>query len=165
MKKIIFVRHAKSSWKYDVSDSKRPLKRRGIIDVSNVSKEFKLNNIDIDAVYSSNAKRALDTCNIFLDTLEISKVMIETSEKLYDFSGNQVVSFIKQLNNSLETVLIFGHNHAFTSVVNTFGSLFIDNVPTSGLVMIEFNIESWQELKKGITTLVLFPKDLKANQY
>ena len=165
MKKIIFVRHAKSSWKYDVSDSERPLKRRGIIDVSNVSKEFKMNNIDIDAVYSSYAKRALETCTIFLDTLEISTGTIETSENLYDFSGNQVVSFIKQLNNSLETVLIFGHNHAFTSIVNTFGSLFIDNVPTSGLVMIEFNIESWLDFKKGITTLVLFPKDLKANQY
>ena len=164
MKNIIFVRHAKSSWKYDVLDTERPLKSRGIVDITNVSNEFKINNLHVDAVFSSYAKRALDTCEMFLETLGMSSNIIEITKNLYDFAGYQVVSFIKQLDNSLDTVMIFGHNHALTSIVNTYGSDCIDNVPTSGLVMIEFNIESWLDFKKGITTLVLFPKDLKPNR-
>jgi len=160
MKNIIFVRHAKSSWKYDVLDTERPLKSRGIVDITNVSNEFKINNLHVDAVFSSYAKRALDTCEMFLETLGMSSNIIEITKNLYDFAGYQVVSFIKQLDNSLDTVMIFGHNHALTSIVNTYGSDCIDNVPTSGLVMIAFDIDKWQDLKQGKTTLVLFPKDL-----
>jgi phosphohistidine phosphatase len=59
--------------------------------------------------------------------------------------------------------MIFGHNHAFTSIVNTFGNSYIENVPTSGLVMLEFNINNWQDLTHGKTALILFPKDLLSN--
>jgi len=160
MKKIIFVRHAKSSWKYDVLDIERPLKNRGIIDITNISNEFKMNNLGFDRVYSSYAKRALDTCGIFLETLGRSSNIIEISKNLYDFAGNQVVDFIKKLDNSQDTIMIFGHNHALTSIVNEYGSDYIDNVPTSGLVMIEFNIDNWKDFRQGKTLLVLFPKDL-----
>jgi phosphohistidine phosphatase len=57
--------------------------------------------------------------------------------------------------------MIFGHNYAFTSIVNRFGSTFIDNLPTCGLVWIQFDINSWKEIKTGITKLVIKPKDLK----
>ncbi|HMB99567.1 MAG TPA: histidine phosphatase family protein, partial [Flavobacteriaceae bacterium] len=161
MKKIVFVRHAKSSWEYDVIDSERPLKSRGISDIVNISNKFKMSNIGLDAIFSSYAKRAVDTCDIFVENLGISSELVQISDKLYDFGGNEVINFIKSLDNSLNTVAIFGHNHALTSIVNTFGDTYIDNVPTSGLVMIEFNIESWNKLTQGHTALVLIPKDLR----
>ncbi|MDU8886965.1 histidine phosphatase family protein [Yeosuana sp. MJ-SS3] len=161
MKKIIFVRHAKSSWEYDVPDSERPLKSRGVTDIFNISNKFKMSNIHIDAVYSSHAKRAADTCDIFVENLGISTKIVQISDKLYDFSGDNVVSFIKSLDDSLQTVAIFGHNYALTSIVNTYGDKYIDNVPTSGLVMIDFNIDHWKNLSKGQTVLVLIPKDLR----
>ncbi|MEJ2112618.1 MAG: histidine phosphatase family protein [Flavobacteriaceae bacterium] len=161
MKKIVFVRHAKSSWEYNVPDTDRPLKSRGISDIVNISNKFKMSNIGIDAIFSSYAKRASDTCDIFVENLGFSPETIQISDKLYDFSGNQVVSFIKSLDNSLKTVAIFGHNYALTSIVNTFGDKYIDNVPTSGLVMIEFTINSWKDLTQGHTALVLIPKELR----
>ena len=33
MKRLFIIRHAKSSWKYSVSDLNRPLKKRGIINL------------------------------------------------------------------------------------------------------------------------------------
>jgi len=161
MKKIVFVRHAKSSWEHDVIDSERPLKSRGVSDIFNVSNKFKMSNVKIDAVYSSHAKRAADTCDIFVENLGMSLDFVQISDKLYDFSGNQVVSFIKSLDNSLQTLAIFGHNYALTSIVNAYGDNYIDNVPTSGLVMIEFNIEDWKDLSKGHTSLILIPRDLR----
>lgn len=161
MKKIVFVRHAKSSWEYDIIDSERPLKSRGVSDIVNISNEFKMSNIQIDAVYSSYAKRAADTCDIFVGNVGISPNSVQISNDLYDFGGNNVVKFIKALDNSLDTVAIFGHNYALTSIVNSFGDQYIDNVPTSGLVMIEFNIDNWNDLTQGHTIMVLIPKDLR----
>ena len=36
-----------------------------------------------------------------------------------------------------------------------------DNVPTCGVVILEFNIDRWEDLNKGTTLKTLFPKDLK----
>ena len=55
MKELIFVRHGKSSWKYDVGDRERPLKSRGISDAKLVSQVFKNQNVGIDAIFSSPA--------------------------------------------------------------------------------------------------------------
>ena len=57
--------------------------------------------------------------------------------------------------------MLFGHNYAITAFVNTYGDKYIDNVPTSGLVAIEFDMDHWNELKPGKTLITLFPRDLK----
>ena len=161
-KKIILVRHGKSSWEHGVGDRDRPLKRRGINDASIISKEFKKIEYRIDKIYSSPANRAFSTCKIFATNLDWLKDSINIEETLYDFSGENVMRFISNLDNSLNTVIIFGHNHAFTSIVNIYGDQFIDNMPTSGLVVISFNIESWQHAKYGQTELVMFPRDFRS---
>lgn len=161
MKNLILVRHAKSSWDHNVSDDKRPLENRGITDAQLVSLEFKDHLFKTDMVFSSPANRALTTCKIFLKNLEISDKLLIVSHKLYDFSGENVVDFIKNIDKQLNNVIIFGHNYAFTSVANRFGSLFIDNLPTCGLVWIQFEIDSWEDVEKGKTKLIIRPKDLK----
>ncbi|WP_179344782.1 SixA phosphatase family protein [Winogradskyella ursingii] len=161
MKSIILVRHAKSSWKHDVIDRERPLKSRGKNDAKLVAKQFLKHNIDVDKVFSSPAKRADLTCKIFSNHLKFDKYQVQTAEELYDFGGENVISFIKSLKNELNTVMIFGHNHAFTSISNIFGSEFISNLPTSGLVKMNFDISSWEDLKKGETEFIIIPKELR----
>jgi len=161
MKNLVLVRHAKSSWDYNVSDDERPLANRGITDAHLVSREFKEHLFSAEKIFSSHANRALSTCKIFLENLEISDKLLIISQKLYDFSGENVKGFIKSIDNQLNNVILFGHNYAFTSVSNHYGSLFIDNLPTCGLVWIQFDIDSWKDVDKGITKLVIRPKDLK----
>jgi phosphohistidine phosphatase len=161
MKNLILVRHAKSSWDHNVSDDKRPLANRGMADAQLVSNEFKEQCFKVDKIFSSPANRALTTCKIFLKNLEIPDNSLTISPKLYDFSGENVVAFIKTIDEQLSNVMIFGHNYAFTSVSNRFGSVFIDNLPTCGLVWIQFDIDSWKDVEKGKTKLIIRPKDLK----
>ena len=161
MKTVIFVRHGKSSWEYDVSDKDRPLKERGVNDAIMVSKEFKKKVDNVDFVYSSPANRALHTSMIFTRILGYDLSKFRVSEALYDFSGNGVLRFLKEMDNSLNRVMIFGHNYAFTSLVNTLGDNYIENVPTSGLVQVQFKITDWNSIEKGETNLKIFPKDLK----
>lgn len=161
MKSIILVRHGKSSWEYDVSDRDRPLKLRGERDAELVANQFNLKGNIPERIFSSPARRALSTCSIFLKTLKLSENSTNVIEELYDFGGESVINFIKNLPNNYDSVMIFGHNHAFTSISNIFGNIFIDNLPTSGLVKLNFEIDNWKDLKKGTTEFVIIPKELK----
>lgn len=161
MKSIVFVRHAKSSWDYEVSDLNRPLSRRGFTDATLVSNAFGTYNFIPDAIYSSSANRARTTCQIFMDNLDLEIDLLTIDEKLYDFGGDKVLRFIKSLDNSLGKVMIFGHNYAFTTLANTLGDISVDNLPTSGLVMIDSEISQWKDLIRGKTKVILKPKDFK----
>jgi len=161
MKSITIMRHAKSSWKYDVGDKERPLKTRGITDVSLISKAFKKKFKHPEVVFSSPAKRAFDTCQIFLKNIEYSYKKPEISPQLYDFSGNNLIEFVRSLDEKYQNIMVFGHNYAMTYFTNTYGNVYIDNLPTSGLAVFEFEIDHWKDLKRGKTIEILIPKALR----
>ncbi|MGB5419549.1 SixA phosphatase family protein [Algibacter sp.] len=161
MKKLILVRHAKSSWEYDVTDHERPLKSRGYKDADIVSKALK-GRLKPDLVISSDAARTKETSDIFVSNLNINTDIVTYNHDLYDFSGANLLQVIKSCDNIINTLMIFGHNHALTAFVNTYGDTYIDNVPTSGVVIIEFDINQWHDLKPGKTLTTLFPRDLKS---
>lgn len=161
MKKLIIVRHAKSSWKENILDHDRGLETRGINDAKLVSLKFKELDLIQDLVISSTAKRAKNTAEIFINNLNISQSKFYLEENLYDFSGENLIRIIKNTNDDVNTLMLFGHNHALTYFVNSFGDRYIDNVPTSGLVVIDFQIDSWKYIKKGQTVHIIFPRDLR----
>ena len=126
-----------------------------------VANEFLKHQFQPDLVVSSPAKRAIDICRIFILKLDIPDRILQINPTIYDFSGSPTADFIKSLSNNYNNVMLFGHNYAFTALVNSFGNRYIENLPTSGLVMINFNVDKWQNIDKGTTELIIFPKDLK----
>jgi len=80
------------------------------------------------------------------------------SKQLYDFDGHMVSNFIKQLPNEQKKVLIFGHNPAFTNIINNLGTVRFDNLPTCGVVAIQFDNNSWKEITTGETAFYILPK-------
>ncbi len=161
MKTLYLVRHAKSSWEYDVIDHERPLNDRGFKDANLVSSHLKETLELPDLVISSDAMRAKTTAMIFMKNLGIVEGEILLNHELYDFSGEDVLQFVRELDDELNSVLIFGHNHAFTHIANSLGNSYIENVPTSGLVQLEFNVQNWASIEKGLTKQTIFPKQLR----
>lgn len=162
MKTLILVRHGKSSWEYSVGDKDRPLLQRGINDAHLVADTFHENALTIDMVFSSPANRALHTAMIFCRQMYFPLQRFQLSERLYDFSGDEVLQFVRELDDAVGTVMIFGHNHAFTHIANSLGNSYIENVPTSGLVQLDFDVDQWASVQKGITNRTIFPKALRA---
>ncbi|MGZ0017403.1 SixA phosphatase family protein [Yeosuana sp. AK3] len=160
MKKLILVRHAKSSWEFHVSDHERPLSERGINDAHLISNEL-LHIIHPELICSSTALRAKKTAEIITSNLKMSPHKIVLNNELYDFSGSDLVNFIKNCHDSVNELMVFGHNNAITNFANKFGDKFIENVPTCGVVIFEFSISKWIELKKGKTLKTIFPKEIK----
>ncbi|XMO86322.1 histidine phosphatase family protein [Algibacter sp. AS12] len=161
MKKLILIRHAKSSWEFNLNDHERPLKSRGITDANLVSQKLCYTLKTIDLVLCSDAQRTKLTAEIFISALGLDENLVKFNPDLYDFSGENLVRVIKNVHHSVNNLMVFGHNHAITAFVNSYGTKYIDNVPTSGVVIIEFDIENWSALKPGKTLKTIFPRDLK----
>ena len=66
MKSLLLIRHAKSSWDFDVEDFDRPLNHRGKNDAPEMAKRLLKKDIKIDAFISSPAKRAITTAILLL---------------------------------------------------------------------------------------------------
>ncbi len=161
MKILYMVRHAKSSWKHNVNDHKRPLKGRGKRDASLVSNYIKNNITPPQRIITSDANRAHSTALYFKEALGVSDKKFIKNHDLYDFGGQNVMVTIKSLKNKWHTVMIVGHNHAFTSIVNMLGNKYIENFPTCGFVMLQFDVDSWSDIKTGKTIKTIFPRDLQ----
>ncbi len=161
MKKLILVRHAKSSWKFNVIDHERPLTDRGVNDSKLIAISLKRSQITPNLVLVSDATRTKQTAALVLSSLNINQDHIVFNHDLYDFEGQLLTKVIKQCDSKINTLMVFCHNHALTHFVNTYGSLKIDHVPTCGVVTINFNIERWSDINIGHTQSTLFPRDLK----
>jgi phosphohistidine phosphatase len=161
MKELILVRHGKSSWDYDVQDADRPLKERGIRDAHLVAEKVAPRLRDVDAVFSSPAIRALHTCMILMREVGIPLDKLRIEKELYDFSGNSVRKFVHGAGDHLGKIMLFGHNHALTHLVNDWGSKYVDNVPTTGLTYLAFDAGKWSEVTFGETKMMVFPKQLR----
>ena len=161
MKNLILIRHAKSSWNNPCQDINRPLEQRGIDDAHLVASNCIKFLPSTIVIHSSSAKRARETALIFAKTILYPFESIVFRDDLYTFDENKLEDIIKSIGNDFENVILFGHNEAITNFVNKFGDIFIDNVPTSGLVWLEFETDNWEKIRNGKTKKTIFPRNLK----
>jgi len=164
MKTLFIVRHAKSSWDDPtLSDHDRPLNKNGIRKTKIIVEYLRRNKIKPDLLKSSSAERALSTAKLIADALDYSFKDIEVGEKLYHASSKTIYEELFGISNSINSVMIFGHNPTFTYFVNEFLEPKIDNLPTSGVVSISFDTDSWEKIAMVDykVNFVITPKLLK----
>lgn len=161
MKRLILLRHGKSSWKYDVADDKRPLKKRGYRDGELISNAFLHSHIKPLTVWSSPATRALETAKIFKKKLQVDEEQFRIKPALYTFDQKDLMNIIKNCEQDHENLMVVGHNPAMTQLANSLGDRSFNNIPTTGLVVLEFQTDTWENISIGKTTIHLFPKNLR----
>ena len=162
MKTLIIIRHSKSSWKdHSLSDFDRPLNKRGIKDAKKMSFELSEKIKKVDLLLSSSSKRTTQTSNYFLDSMNIRSNIF--SENLYHSSSNLIFDWILKINNKYNKTIIVGHNPGLTNIINKLTNLKLDNLPTSGIVIIVFDVDNWENInyQSGLVEWIKFPKDLK----
>tara|TARA_B100000575_G_scaffold38520_1_gene26275 strand:- start:1447 stop:1935 length:489 start_codon:yes stop_codon:yes gene_type:complete len=145
MKTITFLRHSKSSWGYDVSDVNRPLNEFGIKKIKKLS-NLSINTFNqVEIFFSSPANRAIHTCIILANSLEIDLKKISIRKELYTFDMNEVFDFIKQINDKYSNIVLVGHNPAYTEISNYFSENKILNLPTARWFCLKFDTDSWSK--------------------
>ena len=164
MKNLILIRHSKSSWDAPVQDIDRSISQRGVRDAHLIASKTPQILPSSYIVWSSNAKRTQVTAFIFSQYLSIPLETIHFSDDLYTFDSKKLEKSIKKCENLYDSLILFGHNEAITKFVNKFGDLYIDNVPTSGVVALQFDTDDWNNISKGQTKATLSPSQFKNEQ-
>lgn len=161
MKTLYLIRHAKSSWEFDLTDHQRPLNERGLHDAPLVANYIKTKIERPQKIWSSDAMRAKTTALLYLKELGIPLQELVLKPKLYDFGGIELDEVIRSCDNSIDVLMVFGHNNAMTNCVNRYGDKVIENVATAAFTEIRFDTDDWKTINKGKTQLHIKPKDLK----
>ena len=152
MKKLLLLRHAKSSWQYHVEDYDRPLSEKGIKDINKVS----LKNINFfkrfQIILTSPAIRALHTSIIFSRNIFVKYEKLRVVDELYSFNYKNIIDYVYKLDNALSNVVIVGHNPAFSNAAEYFSEKCPPELKTSDWIMIEFKQNNWSKVSNGIYT-------------
>lgn len=162
MKTLILIRHGKSSWDNNLKDIYRPLKKRAFKDIELVSKEIETVVTEDFKFVSSPAVRAHETAKFYFEKLGLDIEKLELFSELYTFDSVELREFISALSDDVDKLVIFGHNPALTTLASQLGSIYFGNIPTSGVVKIEFENSTWKNCENGKTVLHLFPKNLRS---
>lgn len=157
-RKLFMIRHAKSSWKNPLqSDYERPLNDRGEADAPMMGERLKKLNIQPDLIISSTAKRAAQTAKNIAATMGYSGDDIKWYDKLYHCIPAVFEEVLYEVDDNVQTVFIVAHNPGITQFVNELSPSFqTDNMPTCGIVGVEFELKTWNEFSRVEKSVILF---------
>lgn len=163
MKRVIYIRHAKSSWsEVGVTDKDRKLNSRGLRDapiMANQLLQILVNSkVTVDKILCSSAKRTRETIQHFINN-GFSSASISYYDNLYHASEQELLACLYGLSQDVETIIVCAHNPGLTYLAFNAG-FETDNIPTSGIFELKFNTQEWndvsvQNAKKGF---YIYPK-------
>jgi len=156
-KRLLICRHAKSSWlDTTLSDFERPLNKRGERDAPMMGRRLAERGIRPDLIMTSPAARALATAAHYAAHLGHPLDRVQRNPIQYTATVSVLITLLQAMDSSVNTVLLVGHNPESTALANALGGLTIDNIPTGGIVALEFALRTWSELKAGTGALLFF---------
>jgi phosphohistidine phosphatase len=142
------MRHAqKDESQPDLYDYDVELTAKGIEDTKKVSMKLKEKDIIPDLIVSSPAIRARQTVEIASKTLGYKK-NIMYNEVIYQAFLNEFMESITYTFDTVDTLLVIGHNPALTSLCITYTE-FKEEIKMAEVVKIEFNCNSWISIDKN----------------
>ncbi|MFY0595552.1 MAG: histidine phosphatase family protein [Cognatishimia sp.] len=146
-KRLILMRHAKSSWDHVGPDHDRPLNARGFKSAPAVGQWLRFSGFLPDAILSSSAKRTRETYEGL--GFEGPK---RFERSLYLADPETMLDELKK--ESAEVILMLGHNPGIAAFAEMLvaeqpdHSRFFD-YPTCATTVMDFAIDDWQALKYG----------------
>lgn len=162
--KIIYlIRHAKSSWAdQSLDDFDRPLNKRGKRNGPEMAKRFAKKNISPDCIVSSPARRARKTAIYMAKGTGYRKKDIRYEEGLYLGSLSYHVALIEKLLQDANVLFLVGHNYTVTELAEYLTGESLGNIPTSGVVGIEYREKDGFSSEPGRGRLLFFdfPKNV-----
>ena len=160
MRTLILLRHGKSSWSDTAAaDIDRPLAPRGKRASRLIAKYMRKKKIRPALVLCSTAVRAQQT----LEGIESSlgkRATVEVVPELYSATGTELVERLRALPDSVESVMLIGHNPGLQELARALASRGADlprleeKFPTGALATLVINSDSWATLAPGDAELV-----------
>ena len=113
-----------------------------------------------DLIWSSSAKRALETARIIAKQLRYKRRNIDIDPRLYATSARALLLRLHRLKGSVMNVALCGHNPELHALAQRLGAK-LDELPTCGVVELQFAAARWVLI--GKPTLVRASVDYPRN--
>jgi len=163
MKQLLIVRHAKSDRNDPtLDDFDRPLNERGHKNAAEMAMRLLKQDIIPRQIVSSPALRAISTAAYFADTLDIDRSEIIKVPEIYEASASTLLKVINNLSDESDLTAVFGHNPGLSEIAYQLSdNAGLENLATTGMVLIEFPFDKWSMVSRGTGKLLLydFPKN------
>jgi phosphohistidine phosphatase len=98
-----------------------------------------------DLIISSPATRAMATAEAIAREIGTPEEKIRADERLYGSDALELLEVVRELDDHLDHVMVVGHNPGLTDLANELGCD-IDNIPTCGVVELQFDTDSWAHI-------------------
>ena len=158
-KNLFLFRHGEAEgFMVQSNDSLRRLNADGKQQVHQMAQYLKENQIKIDIVFSSDAIRASETAKIVRDSLNLRDVVFESC--LYPCTSSCIYDTIVGVDDSINNILIIGHNPGLTSFAQEYMQLGSIHLGTAGIISCSYDSSSWAEfaLSQAKRNFVTSPK-------
>ena len=162
MRTLYLVRHAKSDWSNtSLDDFDRPLNKRGHSNAPLMGRILREIGVEPDLIVSSPALRAITTAQLLAKEVRYDQEKIVTDKQIYEASVKTLINVISKQPALLKALMFVGHNPGLTAFANYISDFDADNVPTTGVVCIQFKMDDWKNLESTTGRLVFFhyPKE------
>ncbi len=165
MKTLFITRHAKTiPGGGQLADFDRYLSPRGPKDLKLVANELIELEYEPDLIISSPAVRAKQTAEIMAELFDYPVGQIKYLNHLYGyFSTQQIIKDISQIGAKARSVMIVGHNPSMAELGEDLTYSFHEHLPTSGTLVIDFEVTKWDYVSEGSGMLsqFIFPSALR----
>ncbi len=161
-KTLYLVRHAKSSWgEPGLADRDRPLNKRGAGDCREMGQRLQRRGWIPERVFSSPARRAIDTARCIARQLPYPEAEISVEETMYCGGAAALNAVLQRVDEHLASVMLVAHNPDMTELVNRLCGAVIDAMPTCAVAVVRLDTDYWLEAGAGTGELTDydFPKN------
>lgn len=169
MKMLGLLRHGKSSWDDPaLRDFDRPLKRRGNEASKSMGEELRRRGLRFDLVVASPATRVVETLH-HLEEGFGEPLEPRFQENVYAASAQGLLSIVVATADSIDRLLLVGHNPGLQDLASTLASdedplvpSVTAHFPTAAFVLIELPVKSWTQVGPRTGRIVDFlrPREL-----
>ena len=160
-KRLVIMRHAKSSWTSGAAtDHQRPLNKRGRRAAPLIGARLQELGWIPDLVIASDSERTRETWSRM--RTEFPTAIEERHNRAFYHGGlNDIKSACAKLLDDVDTVLVLGHNPGWEGAVAELGGQW-QRMTTANAALLESGAETWAEAMAGEWMLVdlLRPKEL-----
>ena len=156
MKFLTLIRHGNSPNDDKLSDFERILSEKGKIEAQKTG-EYLLNNIlKPDIIISSPAKRASETAQIIAEKINYPLEKIKYIDELYLCTSSDYIEILMEENDKIKHIFVVSHNPGTSDLAYILTNENIEDLPTCGVVHIEFDFYKWSDIDQGTGKLLKF---------
>ncbi|GJM61557.1 SixA phosphatase family protein [Persicobacter diffluens] len=154
MKTLFLIRHAEAvEGGYHEPDFERLLTQHGVFSAVKTAEQFKLQNWNIDLMLISPARRTEMTAKLISEQLSLPTEKLSYIEDLYNGTVRTLMRAINQVDATVNHLAIVAHHPGIPYLAEMLTDQTIGYLQPAGLIKIDFEIESWEEVSQGLGTL------------